>query len=411
MIGSLPESLFLSHIFLFLDARYVQIIRWILAHSTTMRWSVPLDWTPFVVNDTHHLTPFTRRALYAYYQHNHPTPLPLSVVKRIYEPLRLPAHPQFSNSQVNVHDIGFYPSTFLPRGLCWSNNHSIHWLDTMTNETHTRQFEWLVLPPWELTVTHMFTMWLPSEHTHVPPYIISLVGQPEDTICLTNFKCLYQFSMLDDDPQCYRELTLGGQFESSITHLQLLHYTSPHLIVSGQPLWYNASRHYKCFGIWNIDTHTSMLPSIVTSCANFPPSAQARCGIPNVTDFLHYDCLCVTQCGQWVYWKFQHTLCCLHLPTQHVCCTLSFYPFTLGRVTQITVCMVKQCIGVYYGDEDVWKLFNMNQCLYAQNKNTIQPLCIFRHQHKTQLYIQPFRQQLTFWRKIGTKVMHSSMHY
>jgi len=413
-IQHLPEGLFLQHIFPFLHARSTQRVRWILARQ----WTTEPDWKQLLSNDDEHLTPNTQRALRTFYKQRTTQAIPLSVVKSIYS--NVFTTNQLSPSVTRTYDIGFYPSAFLPRGLCWSTNHSVHWADVLHDDNNgndnaiirtERQFDWLVLAPWELSANQLFTLWLPSEHIHVPPYIVSLVGEPEDTICLTNFKCLYRFSMQDTNKNSYTELVLGGRFESSITHMQLLYYLYPHLVVTGQPLWYNASSHYKCFGIWDIEKRISVLPDVIASCSNFPPSAQSRCGIPNINDFMHYECLHMTSCGKWLCWKFQHTLCRMHLPTKRVQCTLSFVPFTHGRVTDLVVCPLKMWIAVYYGNEDVWRLFDMRECLHRRSSTEVRPLHTFRHYPKTQMFIQHNCNQFQFCRKVGTKVLMSTVAY
>lgn len=408
-IKYLPEGIFLQHIFPFLYAQSTQRLRWILARE----WTTEPDWRQLLSNDDEHLTPNTQRAVRLFYQQRTTPAIMLPFVKSIYSK---EFTNRLSHSATKTYDIGFYSSAFLPRGLCWSTNGYVHWVDVLCTDTILqqtgRQFDWLVLPPWELSTNQLFTMWLPSEHIHVPPYIVSLVGEPEDTICLTNFKCLYRFSM--HDANSYSELVLGGRFESSITHMRVHCYSYPYLVVTGQPLWYNSSSHYKCFGIWDIEKRVSVLSDVNASCGNFQPNvAQTHCGIPNIKDFLNYECLQMTSCGKWLCWKFQNTLCRMHLSTKKVHCTQYFVPFEHGRVTDFTICPLKMWIAVYYGDEDVWRLFDMREYLYRCNltKINIRPLHTFRHQHKTQMHIHPFRNQFRFWRKVGTKVLMSEVGY
>jgi hypothetical protein len=403
-IQNLPDGIFLQHIFPFLHARSTQRLWWILARE----WNTKPDWQQLLSNDDKHLTPNTQRAMLLFYRQLTTPVFRLADVKGIYNK---EFTNQLSHTVTSTYDIGFYPSVFLPRGLCWSTSRSVHWVDVLHPDTTQQQtvcqFDWLVLPPWELPANRRFMLWLPSEQNYVPPYIVSLVGEPEDTICLTNFKCVYRFSMQDTNKSSYTELVLGGRFESSITHLRLLCYSYPYLVVTGQPLWYNASSHYKCFGIWDIEKRLSVWPEVIASGGDF----QSRCGIPTNNDFVNYECIHMTSCGKWLCWKFQHTLCRMHLSTKKVQCTKPFVPFAHGRVTDFTICPLKMWIAVYYGDEDVWRLFDMRKYLHQDSPPDRRPLHTFQHQHKTHMCIHPFRSQFQFWRKVGTKVLMSTVAY
>ena len=151
-ISDLPESLFLSHVFVHLNAVEVQRVRWVLSGHSTMQWMVPVDWAYVVTLDTRYLSPGSRDALRAYYRRQYGATMQLSFIERIYGSdalFDLPSHR--GGKQLTVHDIGFYPSTFLSRGLCWSNSRSIHWFDTLSNTTRVREFDWLTFPPWDLS--------------------------------------------------------------------------------------------------------------------------------------------------------------------------------------------------------------------------------------------------------------------
>lgn len=404
---ALPENLYLDGLFDFLNAREVHILRWLMKHHLKTVWTMQLNWTRLLTNDTYHLRTSTRKALLAYY-HSQPTTIDVQTIKSIYSHTTTLS---VQHSSTQSMELGFYPSTVLDRGICWSTNHSIHWHDTLHNVSMKQQFEWLTLPPWDLSLQHMYTMWLPREHTYVAPYVVSLVGEPEDTLCLTNFKCVYRFSMPVSNNQkngtdAYEELTLGGRFVSSITHMQFVHYHYPLLVVSGQPLWYNSSSHYKCFGIWDIEKKTSLFSQLRTLGTHFLSSVYARWGIPELEDFMYYECLHTTPCGKWIHWKYNHTLLRMYVPTKQVQCTPAFYPFTLGRISSIAVCAVQDWIGVYYEDECVWKVFVLTHCLYPSTLHTnITPIHTFANQHKTQLHFFPFRRSIQFSRKIGTKVI------
>ena len=416
-LQDIPESIFIDGIFAFFNARDAQILRWMMTRHLKMVWVVQPNWGRLLTNDITHLRQNTRLAMLSFFKCNpKQEPIVLSDVKSVYESdVPTDTHHSFTQSM----ELGFYPSRVLHRGVCWSTNQCINWHDTLHN-THTkRRFEWLTLPPWDLSLQHMYSLWLPSEHSYVPPYVISLVGEPEDTVCLTNFKCLYRFSMntsQDEATEDYEELTLGGRFESSITHMQLLHYCHPYLVVSGQPLWYNASSHYKCFGVWNVEKRDSLFAQLRTSGANFSSSARAQCDLPENPDFINYECLHMTPCGRWIHWKHHHTLFKLFIPAKQITCTMAFQPFTTGRVTRIVVCAVKDWIGVYYDDESVWKVFRLTlgrlPYVSTQHHNcNYEPIHVFANQHKTQLQFFPFRRCIQFSRKIGTKIVVSTHHY
>ena len=356
---------------------------------------ISLDWKLLLLNDIQYIRKTTRYALqYEYRQKTLTLPQLISIY----------THPTFirvSKDSTIIHELGFYHSTFQSRGICWSTNHTIHWYDVFMEKKFTQSFDWLRFPPWELESQNIFTMFLSSEHRNVPPYITSMVGEPENTLVLTNYRRLYRCNIQNDS--LYFELMLGGRFESSITHMQLLAYVHPYVVVTGQPLWYNASSYYKCFGVWNIDTRESVLEKVVTSCTHFPPAAQARCGIPSIIDYLHHECIHLSDCGHWLYWKFQHTLFILHLPTYKVTCKMSYFAFLYGRITQIVICIVKQWIAVYDADMDVWKLFDL-----PTGKKLIY---VFKQQHKTQLHIHAFQSYFRFSRKIGAKVIVSKLSF
>ena len=394
MCYSLDEYIWSTCIFPFLHARDVQRFLWI-NNNCVCHTSIPLDWKLLLLNDTQYIRKTTRYALLCEYSQK---TLTIPQIISIY------THPtaiRVSAGTTNMRELGFYHSTFQSRGICWSTNHTIHWHDVFMKTISTRSFDWLQFPPWELESQNLFTMFLPSEHRNVPPYITSMVGEPEDTLALTNYKRLYRFNMQKDS--VYSELMLGGRFESSITHMQLLAYVHPYVVVTGQPLWYNASSYYKCFGIWNVDTRESVLEKVITSCTPFPPTSQVRCGIPSVVDYLHHDCMHLSDCGHWLYWKFQHTLCILHLPTYKVTCKTSYSAFLYGRITRLVICTVKQWIAVYDADMDVWKLFDL-----PTGKTLIY---VFKKQHKTQLHIHAFQSYFRFSRKIGAKVIVSTLPF
>lgn len=390
-VTDIPECLLEANVLHFLNAK--EALRALVALGSCYCQTLEWNWTQLLINDTQHLTPTTRKALQRHYES---TTIDIGSIHRIYTSQTV-IH--IKHHQLTVLDIGFHPSSYTFRGLCWSSTNRIHWNDQLTRTEHQRAFDWLVLPPWELANTHVFTASLPSDHTHVPPAIVSIVGEPEDTICLTNFNCLYRFSIHDNaPPHDYEDVVLGGRFESSITHLQLKYFAAPFLVVSGQPLWYNASSHYKCFGVWNVDQRTSVLPTALSN-------------EHQVKDYVYYECMCMSSCGNWLYWKFNHTLCRLHLSTQHLTVFASFPPFVVGRVCRITVCPLKGWIGVYYTDERVWKLFAIHACLHPENDNSTHPLWVFKDLSRTHMCIHPFRNQFQFWRNIGTKVLISTLRF
>ena len=380
----------------FLNARDVQRFFWVNQDALLCQTSISLDWTQLLLQDTLHIRNNTRIALQHYYEHHHATkkPLDLSTIISIY------THPtsiRIYKGATTMHEIGFYHSTFQSRGICWSTNYEVCWYDAFTKETTTKSFDWLHSPPSELKSQHIFTMFLPSEHRNVPPYITSMVGEPETTIALTNYRRLYRFNMSHDTK--YVEIMLGGRFESSISHMQLLAYVHPYLVVTGQPLWYNASTYYKCFGIWNIETQESVLQKVIPSYSHFPPHAHARCGIPSVIDYLHHECLHLSECGQLLYWKCQNTLCKLHLPSYTITSKIAYPAFLYGRITQLVICTVKQWLAVYDADMEVWKLFDL-----PTGEKLIH---VFKYRQKTQLHIYPFQSQFCFSRKMGAKVIVS----
>ena len=198
-VTDIPECLLGVNVLHFLSAKEAQ--RVLVAIGPRYCQSVALDWSRLLLNDTDHLTATTRRAL----QHHYENSLTgLSTVLHIYTSQTF-IHIKYQ--QLQVFDIGFYPPTYTFRGVCWSSNSSIHWRDLVTNTAHQRAFDWLVHPPWDIALSNVFTAPLPDGHSHTPPCILSIVGEPEDTICLTNFNCLYRFSIIKDtSPQDYDDV-------------------------------------------------------------------------------------------------------------------------------------------------------------------------------------------------------------
>ena len=421
IIDSVPECLWINHIYHFLNIREIYI--WNSVSKQLQRISNDIQHSKdnlitYLCNERHYLRNTTAQVLNIYLKDNHPT-ICLQDVIHMYTSLKehfslfnihehqltLPMQTHFTY-QTKTFDVGMHMCRILHRGLCVCTPDYIEWFDDVSSTTHKRSFDWLVFPPWELN--HMcFTMWLPSEHDSTPPYITQLGGEPEDTICMTNYKQIYRVNMTSTQKE--ENICLGGAFESGIQNMTFLHYTYPYLIVSGQPLYYDTSSQYKCFGIWNIHERSSVLPLCSHAPSTFDSSVKReqkevynRCRLQGIHDYMFYECLFATPCGRYVYWKYHHSLFLLDMNTTKIKVHVKCVPFMNHFVQSIYVCRAKSVFAIYCGQQNHWFLYDLR---------TFEWIYSFKESYKTELFMYPFCSRFRFARKYGTKLVMQMISY
>lgn len=442
MRSKLTDNIWFHHVFSYLNVR--DVFRWIWVNRVnTHIWFPPTQectlpyqnyvsnvLTRWMCNDRQYIRQHTVRALIERYtqQHAMGNYYTIRYIQSIYTSFKhqLLKKMQTSsttraNANANVQyeklhtqsitiDVELNTCAILHRGVCQCTPQHILWDDLVSSQRHRRSFEWLTLPPWELTTQACFTMWLPSEHGSVPPYVTSVVGEPEDTICMTNYRQMYRFNILDSKPE--QEILFGGAFESCIQNLTLMHYAYPFVIVSGQPLYYDAPSCYKCFGVWDIAQKESVLDkfSQTPACTSDTCDRECdrhckgkmKCKVNGIQDFLFYELLCVLPCGEWIYWKYHHTLYAMHLLSQECLCYEACVPFQTHFVQRFVVCRLKKIMMVYCGKDNCWVLYD----LY-----THEHLHTFQTTYKTDCMILPFCSAFRFTRKLGTKLVVFTLTY
>lgn len=415
---TIPESIWIEHIYTHMNIRDICKLWWVCRlhyqqentslHNTTYETSLKL--ISWLCNDRYYLRIPTAQTLHTFLKQSKKR-FCVEDIRRIYSPLRTqipistyqPQRFLLTENVFTVHtitlDIGSNKCVALHRGICQCTPQHIHWIDYLTKRTHQRSFDWLVFPPWEIKQS-CGTTWLPSEYNSVPPYITTIVGEPENTMCMTNYRQIYRMSFCDTQKE--NEIMLGGAFESAIQNIVFLHYCHPYLVVSGQPLFYDASSNYRCFGVWDIEKKCSVLSKIVQSIIKCSKHSLAQCYVPGVYDYLFYECAFVTHCGQWLYWKHRNCLYVLHYASGQVQCVAQCIPFQHHTVQRFVVCRIKSLLGIYCGKKQYWVLYDLK---------TYEHIHSFEGSCKTQFTILPFCSMFRFTRKYETKLTIQTISY
>ena len=244
--------------------------------------------------------------------------------------------------------------------------------------------------PWELaginsSEIETSTVW--SELPPAPQYpvqLLSLAGEPEDFIGLTNYR---QYFRMTHDPQTHqyhtRELLLNGEFEHSISRPRLAYYVYPYLVIIGNmvtPPVTNIRTTKRVVGVWNISTQRSVF---------------------------HYsddnswfrECVCVTtnETGRILYWidDKRHIHCC-DLDNPYV--QIPNYPKSLPTdrltyVSNIAVSEMKHVVALY--SQHIWTLYDLTSWV---------PLRTYALRNTT-FHFCPWADSVLLTRIIGTRLL------